>query len=128
MHLGILESNLSGSGFEGLRLAKERGLDITFFTRDLQRYLDVPGAARYFRDYVDDIVFCETNDLESLVSQINGVDARRPFEAFMTMGEYDVVLAARVGRLLGVPAPDAEAVAVARDKARMRERCARHAV
>jgi cysteine synthase len=128
MHLGVLESNLSGSGFEGLRLAKERGLDVTFFTRDLQRYLDVPGAARYFRDYVDDLAFCETNDFDALVRQVEDVAARHPFDAFMTMGEYDVVLAARVGQLLGVPAPTAEAVAVARNKARMRARCAEHGV
>src|SRR4051812_43039474 len=76
MHLGVLESNLSGSGFEGLRLAKERGHHVTFFTRDLQRYLDVPGAASCFHDYVDDIVFCETNDFDSLVQQVEDVAAR----------------------------------------------------
>jgi hypothetical protein len=60
-HVGVLESNLSGSGFQGLRMAKELGHRVSFFTRDLERYLAVPGAARYFKDYVDEIVFCETN-------------------------------------------------------------------
>jgi cysteine synthase len=127
-HLGVLESNLSGSGFAGLRLARQRGLSVTFFTRDLQRYLDVPGAARYFDECVDEIVRCETNDVDALVRQVREVAAARPFDAFMTMGEYDVVLAARIGELLGVPAPSADAVAVARDKARMRARCGEHGV
>ena len=73
---------------------------------------------------VDAIVCCETNDLDALMTQVRSVGAGRPFDAFLTMGEYDVVLAARAGRLLGLPGPDPEAVAVARNKARMRERCA----
>jgi cysteine synthase A len=128
MHIGVLESNLSGSGFEGLQLAKLRGLHVTFFTRDLQRYLDVPGSKPYFERYVDDVVVCETNDYEALARRVEEVHARSPFDAFMTMGEYDVVHAARMAQQLGLPTVDPDAVAIARNKARMRGRCARHGV
>jgi biotin carboxylase len=115
-HLGVLESNLSGSGYEGLRIAKELGLRVTFFTRDLQRYLDVPGARRYFVECVDEIVFAETNELAPIAERVAAVHERDPFAAFMTMGEYDVVLAAELGHRLGLPAPSPEGVRTARNK------------
>jgi cysteine synthase len=127
-HIGFLESNLSGSGFDGLRIAKELGSRVTFFTRDLERYLEVPGGKRYFDEYVDEIVFCETNELAPALASVRPVHERRPFAAFLTMGEYDVVVAAQVARTLGLATVDAEGVAVARNKLWMRERCAQHGV
>lgn len=123
-HLGVLESNLSGSGFEGLRVAKQLGLYVTFFTRDLDRYLRVPGAADYFSAYVDDIVHCETNELEHVLAAARPIHAAAPFAAFLTFGEYDVVVAAAAARELGLRAPDPTGVAVARNKLWMRQRCA----
>lgn len=123
-HIGFLESNLSGSGFEGLRIAKELGSRVTFFTRDLDRYLEVPGGSRYFDEYVDEIVFCETNELSSTLASVRPVHDRLPFAAFLTMGEYDVVVAAQAARALGLPTVDPEGVAIARNKLWMRERCA----
>jgi biotin carboxylase len=127
-HIGILESNLSGSGFEGLRIAKQAGLRVTFFTRDLERYLKIPGGRRYFDEYVDDIVRCETNVVDRLVPYVTAVHARDPLTAFLSMGEYDVVQAARVAALLCLPTVDPQAVEVARNKVLMRRRCASRAV
>jgi cysteine synthase len=127
-HIGILESNLSGSGFAGLRVARELGGRVTFFTRDLQRYLDVPGARRYFDDYVDDIVICETNELAPVLAAVREASRDAAFDAFLTMGEYDVVVAAQVAEYLGLPTVSAKAAAVARNKVWMRERCAEHEV
>lgn len=127
-HIGILESNLSGSGFAGLRIAKELGGRVTFFTRDLHRYLEVPGAQRYFDDCVDEIVDCETNELGPLLPAVREASRDMPFDAFLTMGEYDVVVAAQVAEYLGLPTVSAKAVSVARNKVWMRERCAEHKV
>jgi cysteine synthase A len=127
-HIGIVESNLSGSGFEGLRIAKELRARVTFFTRDLQRYLEVPGGPRYFEEYVDEIVFCETNDLAPLLDAVRRIDESRPFAALLTLGEYDVVVAAQAARALGLVTVDPDGIAVARNKLWMRERCAEHGV
>lgn len=123
-HIGVLESNLSGSGFEGLKVAKELGHRVTFFTRDLERYLAIPGAAHYFDSYVDDVVFCETNELAAVLWQVRQMDPFHPFSGFFTLGDYDVVVAARVATELGLPSPDPTAVATARNKVLMRRRCA----
>lgn len=121
-HLGVLESNLSGSGFDGLRIAKQLGCHVTFFTRDLQRYLDVPGGQAYFDQYVDEIVHCETNELDQLLPHVQAVAAVRPFDGFVTLAEYDVVVGAEVAVVLGLPTVDVQAVTVARNKALMRRR------
>lgn len=125
IHLGVLESNLSGSGFEGLEIAKSR-LDcrVTFFTRDLDRYLEVPGGPAYFNNYVDTIVHCETNILPELLPEVYAAAAEQPFDAFLTLAEYDVVVAAQVAVELGLPTVSVEGVRVARNKALMRRRCA----
>lgn|GEM_PF-138368 len=124
IHLGVLESNLSGTGFEGLRIANELGCRITFFTRDLERYLEVPGGPAYFDKYVDEIVHCETNILDELMPHVYAAAATQPFDAFLTLAEYDVVVAAQVAVELGLPTVSVNGVAVARNKALMRRRCA----
>lgn len=128
IHVGVLESNLSGSGFEGLQIIKELDCRVTFFTRDLDRYLEVPGGPAYFENYVDEIVHCETNVLEELLPHVHEAGARHPFDAFLTLAEYDVVVAAEVAVLLGLPTVSVEGVAVARNKALMRRRCAEHGI
>jgi cysteine synthase len=127
-HIGITESNLSGSGFDGLRIAKQLDAHVTFFTRDIERYLEVPGGPRYFDEYVDEIVFCETNELEPMMHAVRPIHEQRPFEAFLTLAEYDVVIAAQVARELGLVSVDPVGVGVARNKLWMRERCAEHLV
>lgn len=124
IHVGVLESNLSGSGFEGLQIIKELDCRVTFFTRDLERYLAVPGGPAYFERYVDDIVRCETNVFEELLPHVHAAGAEHPFDAFLTLAEYDVVVAAEVAVRLGLPTVSVDGVATARNKALMRRRCA----
>jgi len=123
-HVGVLESNLSGSGFEGLKVLKEIDCHVTFFTRDVDRYLEVPGAPAYFEKYVDEIVQCETNVLDELLPYVNEVAASRPFHAFLTLAEYDVVVAAQVAVALGLRTVSVDGVAQARNKVLMRRCCA----
>ena len=123
-HVGVLESNTSGSGFEGLRAAKELGCRVTFFTSGMERYLAVPGGARYFEDFVDEIVLCRTNALEELRESVHEVHRRLPFDGFFSFAEYEVVDAALIAEELGLPTSPATAVAAARNKILMRRRCA----
>lgn len=124
IHVGVVESNLSGSGFEGLQIIKELDCRVTFFTRDLDRYLAVPGGPAYFEQYVDEIVHCETNLYEELLPHVQEAGAKHPFDAFLTLAEYDVVVAAQVAVHLGLPTVSVDGVATARNKALMRRRCA----
>ncbi len=127
-HIGVLESNLSGSGFEGLEIMKRLGARVTFFTRDLARYLEVPGGPDYFDRFVDQIVHCETNVLDELMPHVLEAQSDEPFDAFLTLAEYDVVVAAQVAVHLDLPTVGVDGVFTARNKARMRRRCSEHGV
>ena len=123
-HIGIVESNLSGSGFDGLRIAKQLGCHVTFFTSGVERFLAVPGGARHLDDYVDDIELCQTHELAPLMERVRAVHARRPFAGLFSMAEYEIVVAADAAAELGLPTADPQSVRIARNKVHMRRRCA----
>jgi len=127
-HIGIVESNLSGSGFQGIRIAKELGCRVTFFTSGMDRYMSVPGGPRLFEENVDAIELCQTNALAPLMERVRAVDAARPLSALMSMAEYEVVVAAEAAAILGLAAPDPESVRLARNKVHMRRRCGERGV
>ncbi len=127
-HLGVVESNLSGSGFDGLRIAKQLGCRVTFFTSGVERYLAMPDGRRHLEGYVDDIELCQTNEFAPLLERVRAVHSRRRLDGFMSMAEYEVVAAARVARELGLPTADPDAVQTARNKVFMRRRCAQAGV
>jgi biotin carboxylase len=127
-HVGVVESNLSGSGFEGLRIAKQLGCRVTFFSSGIDRYLAVPGGARYLEECVDEIELCQTNELAPLLGHVQAVHARRPFSAFFSMAEYEIAAAASVAAALRLPTAKPESIHLARNKVHMRRRCAQHGV
>jgi biotin carboxylase len=127
-HIGIVESNLSGSGFDGLRIAKELGCHVTFFASGIERFLAVPGGARHLDDYVDDIELCETHELAPLLERVRAVHRRRPLHGLFSMAEYEIVVAADAAAALGLPTADPAGVRIARNKVHMRRRCAEHSV
>ncbi|HZB51388.1 MAG TPA: ATP-grasp domain-containing protein [Mycobacteriales bacterium] len=123
-HVGFVESNRSGSGFDALRAARTLGLHVTFFHSGLDRFHATPGGTEVLRDCVDDFVACPTHELEPLLVAVKEVHARRPFDALLSVADYEVVPAAEAARQLGLPGPDPQAVRVARNKADQRRRCA----
>jgi biotin carboxylase len=127
-HIGVVESNLSGSGFEGLRIAKQLGCRVTFFSSGIERYLAVPGGERYLDDYVDRIEYCQTNEFGPVLTRAREVHERRPFSAFFSMAEYEILLAAQTAAELGLPTASPAGVGIARNKVHMRRRCAQHGV
>lgn len=126
--IGFLESNLSGSGFSGLEIAKNMGFHIVFFTRDLKRYLNIDGAKIYFEKYVDEVVMCETNDAQSVINLIDKRGDRNDFAAFLTLGEYDVAVCAEVAKYLNLPGVNPVAALNARNKHLTRLACKRKGV
>lgn len=120
--IGFLESNLSGSGFKGLEIASQMGYRVVFFTRDLERYLNEYNGPYYFDNFVDEIVHCETNDLNQMLDIIK----KRPkdeFSAFLTLGEYDVEICSQIANFLSLPSLNPTAAKIARNKYLTRKIC-----
>ena len=121
--IGFLESNLSGSGFKGLEFAKKMGYHVIFFTRDIDRYLNIHGAKFYFDNFVDEIVNCETNEAQSVISIIEKRRDRSEFVAFLTLGEYDVAVCSEIAKYLNLPRLNTSAALNARNKYLTRVAC-----
>jgi cysteine synthase A len=122
----FVESNVSGSGFQSLRLADEQGLRVVFLTRGMDRYLRVPGAARIFDRHVAEVVHCETNDPSAVVAAVRELTPAPA--AVLAVGEYHVAVAAEAARRLGLPGAEPLGVRTARDKLLTRRRCAAEGV
>lgn len=124
----MIETNMSGTGFQAFPLARDLGIELVFVTRDLGLYEAIPGVADLFRRYISDFVTCETNDEDSIVKALEEYRARQPLDGIAAFGEYHVSIAAAACRRLGLPGPDPESVRVSRNKDLMREACARAGV
>jgi biotin carboxylase len=127
-HIGFVESNRSGSGFDALRAARALGLHVTFFSCGLARYHATPSGTDVLRTCVDEFVSCPTHELAPLIEAVKEVDAARPLDALLSVAEYEVVWAAEAARQLGLPGPDPDGVRIARNKADQRRRCAERGV
>ncbi len=121
--IAMVESNMSGTGFQAIRIARQMGLTLVFITRDVNLYTAVPGAAELFRRHIDELVTCETNDVETLVATLSAIHHRSPLGGMMTFGEYHIAVTSLACRRLGLPGPDPDAVRTARNKDRMRATC-----
>lgn len=120
--LAFVESNMTGTGMQALRLARARGFRIAFLTSDLDRYAVDPEAIRTIRDHAEEILSCDTQDPEAMEKALRALPAR--VAGVMTVMEYYVPLAAATARRLGLPGLDPRAADTARDKHRTRVRCA----
>lgn len=117
--LVFVESNLTGTGMEAIRLAAELGFDVVFATSDLTRYTHDPDAAETLETLVSRVLECDTLDPASVVAAIeeSGIRPR----AVTTVGEYYVPTACTVASKLGLPGLDPDAAATARNKLATRE-------
>lgn len=120
--LAFIESNLTGSGMQALRLARRAGFRVVFLTSDLGAYTADPEGARAIAECVDEVVDCVTIDPDAVEQQLK--ELRRPVSGVMTVGEYYVAIATEVAARFGVAGLDPSAAVVARDKLRTREACA----
>lgn len=121
--VGILESNLSGSGFFGFKVCKDAGYHITFFTRNLPRYRDIQMGREYIDAYVDEIIETETNDFGNIRERVLQIHEVNPFDAFLTLSEYDIVPTAKIAAEIGVRHVDPNAALQARNKHLTRLAC-----
>lgn len=120
-HLAFLESNATGSGYEAIRAAKDRGCPVTFVTRDIGYYLR-PGQLPFPMDAVDRVVTCETNESAAVVAALRPIAGE--IVALISVGEWYLEAAAEAASQLGLTAQSPDAVRAVRDKSRTRQLCA----
>lgn len=124
--LAFVESNMTGTGMQALRLARDKGYRIAFLTSDLDRYSIDPDAAETIRSQAEEILTCDTQDPEAMEKALRSLPA--PVVGVMTVMEYYVPLAAATARRLGLPGLDPRAAETARDKLKSRITCAERGV
>ncbi|MFJ8860309.1 ATP-grasp domain-containing protein [Streptomyces sp. NPDC102451] len=120
--LAFVESNMTGTGVQALRLARGLGLSPLFLASGFERYETDPATAAAIRELADDIVLCDTQDADAVEKQLRA--HRLPVSGVMTVMEYFVPVATEAARRLGLPGLDPAAARDARDKLRTRQRCA----
>ncbi|WP_026422297.1 ATP-grasp domain-containing protein [Actinokineospora inagensis] len=121
IHVAFLETNRTGSGYEVMRVAKERGWQVTLVTKDFDFYLQ-PGQQQIPMDGFDEVVNCDTDDPQA-VAAVLSQRADRP-DALLSASEFHMLATARTGRLLGLRGQDPDAVLACRDKSLGRRLCA----
>lgn len=111
--LALLESNTTGSGRQFVAAARARGLRPVLLTRDPDRY---PYVAA---DAVDHRVL-DTADPRRVLAACAELRRDGGLAGVTSSSEYFAAGAARAAASLGLPGPDAEAVARCRDKSHQR--------
>jgi biotin carboxylase len=120
-HIAFLESNATGSGYEAILAARERGYPVTFVTRDVGYYLR-PGQLPFPLDAIDRVITCETNDPAAVVAALKPI--AHELTALISVGEWYLEAAAQAAWQLGLVGQKPAAVQAVRDKSVTRMLCA----
>jgi biotin carboxylase len=123
-HVAMIETNMSGTGFQAFSIARDLGIELVFVTRDLGLYKEIPGVAELFETYISEFLTCETNDEDSLVKALEEFRCDHPLDGIAAFGEYHVTVASAACRRLGLLGPDPASVRISRNKDQMRSACA----
>lgn len=118
-HLLMIESWVGGTGRLLPAAIAALGHRYTVVTRRRAHYA-APGASHPVFDYAENILTCETNDLDGLTGFLSQQHALLGFDGVITICDYYIDTAAHVARALDLPAPFPSSVAAIRDKGRMR--------
>ena len=111
----FIESNTSGTGRLFARTARDLGFEPVLISRQPRRY---PYVAE---DAVRNIE-ADTVDLDVLRSLVQQLANSEGVAGVTSSSEYFIATAARMAAELGLPGPDADAVAACRNKATQRRR------
>ncbi|GAA3570929.1 ATP-grasp domain-containing protein [Amycolatopsis ultiminotia] len=109
----LVESNTTGSGREFCRAARARGLRPVVLAADPARY-------PYLAEDGIDVLVLDTADPDAVADRCHDL-AAQGLAGVSSSSEYFVPVAARVAAKLGLPCPDADAIARCRNKDRQRE-------
>ncbi len=114
----LVESNTTGTGRDFALTARRHGLRPVLLTRDPKRF-------PYVAELGLDVRVVDTTDEDAVLEACRALGALR---GIGSSSDLFVRTAAAVGRRLGLPVPDADAIARCRDKAETRRFLSRHGV
>ncbi|MFE6372860.1 pyridoxal-phosphate dependent enzyme [Streptomyces sp. NPDC057833] len=120
-HLLFVESNTTGTGMQALSVARRLGFEPVLLTSAPERYagLDETGCR---------VLVCDTNSQAKLRRTIQDEFRREDLAGVTTTSDFYVPAVAELTTWLGMPGNPADAVAVCRNKALLRERLREHGV
>ena len=114
-YLLFLESNTTGTGRLFLNATKDLGLSPVLVTREPDRY-------DYVAEEHVDVLRVDTTDYAATEAAVLRFAELNSVAGIYSSSEYWIEAAARLAKLLGLPGANPDAVALARNKWRQRER------
>lgn len=113
-HIIFIEASGTGAGEVANRLAKSRDCFVTLITRNPKSYSDA------ILKNVDQLVVCETNNVDILIDRIRELAKERPIDGITTTADFYVPQAAKAAQDLGLPSLTYKAASEVRNKYKMR--------
>ncbi|MDG4803222.1 ATP-grasp domain-containing protein [Micromonospora sp. WMMD980] len=124
--LAFIESNMTGTGIQALKLARANGYRVAFLTADFDRYAADLDAIDTIVSQADEVVTCDTQDVHAMEKVLRSLPV--PVLGVMTVMDHFVPLAAATAQRLGLPGLSPQAADKARNKLRTRVACAERGV
>jgi len=115
-HIVFVEATVTGAGLRAVQFAKEKGLTVTFLTRNRQDYQPKDPREPDLLDLVDQVIDVETHDVEEVSRAALGLNEKMPITALTTVADFFVPQAAAAAERLGLPTIPYRAAVAARNK------------
>lgn len=109
----FVESNTSGTGYEFMRRASQKGYQTILLTNDATRY-DLRGVSV-------EVIHTDTASTADVLDVCRKLNDKAPVNGIMSTSEYFVKTAAEAAAVLLLPGPSAAAVEACRDKSLQRK-------
>ncbi|MBB6175470.1 biotin carboxylase [Anoxybacillus tengchongensis] len=116
MHLLFVETNTTGTGTKAMKIAKQLGYKIHFWTMDLEQYKSMTDD--HPLNFADRVVIIDTYDTERMKEEM--VRSEVNFSGILAFDDYHLIPVAELASYLGVRGHDIEALKRARYKHIMR--------
>jgi len=110
----FVSSNTTGTGEDFIRASVASGARAVLLSKQPERHAFAMAAGAEIRRV-------DVNDGCAVLGECQRVSHEGPLRAVLTSSEYSLQIAATVARALGLPGPDPEGIAIARDKKRQRQ-------